>query len=158
VLAHDWQHVPYALAGDASLRKTASGWEFKSPKTVTLQIQGQNRLWLDGHSWPCQGPEGLIVPAGTHLVSSRPEGPNSDSTSGDLRLMFLSDELLACRTFESMIEFTYRSPARCLLGFSIRPSRILVDGVPAKITVLQGDKLFVVVAPSGEHRLSVSVK
>lgn len=158
VFTHDWQHVPYAMATGASLRETASAWEIKSPNTVSLKVSGQDDAWLDGRPWPCQGPEGVIVPAGTHMVSFKPRAATPGSTSSALRLLFLSDELLGCQGSETKIELTYRSPARCLLAFNNRPTKILVDGLSAALPVLVGEKSFVVVAPSGEHRLTVSGK
>jgi hypothetical protein len=156
VFTHDWQHVPYAMATGASLREAGSGWEIKSPNTVTLKSNGQDDAWLDGRPWPCQGPEGVIVPAGTHVLSFKPGAVYPDSTSRVLRLLFLSDELLGCQASEAKIELTYRSPARCMLAFNTRPTKILIDGASADVPVLVGEKSFVVVAPSGEHRLSVA--
>lgn len=158
VFAHDWQHVPSAMASDALLKDRESGWEIRSPNTVAVQITGQDQALLDGEPWPCVGPEGLIVPPGKHVVSFKPGSGTSDSTSNDFRLLFLSDELLRCRVSASAIECTYRSPSRCLLAFNKRPIRILVDGVSANVPVLAGERWFVLVAPSGEHRLSVSGK
>jgi len=158
VLTHDWQHVPYAMATGASLREAGLGWEIKSPNTVALKTSGQDDAWLDGRPWPCQGPEGVIVPAGMHMVTFKPRAATPVSTSSALRLLFLSDELLGCRASEAKIELTYRSPARCLLAFNKRPTKILVDGLSAALPVLVGEKSFVLIAPSGEHRLSVSGK
>ena len=158
VFAYDWRHVPSAMATGASLREVGSGWEIKSPNTVALQLLGEGETWIDGRPWPCQGPEGVIIPAGTHSIAFKPGAAISDSLSNDLRLIFLSDELLGCQASDAKIELTYRSPARCLLAFNHRPTRILVDGVSANLHVLAGEKVFVVVAPSGEHRLAVSGK
>ena len=158
VFTHDWRNVPYAMAMGASLREVGSGWEIKSPNTIAVQTLGEGEAWIDGTPWPCQGPEGAIIPAGTHSIAFKPGAAISDSTSNDLRLLFLSDELLGCQASDAKIELTYRSPARCLLAFNHRPTRILVDGVSANLPVLVGEKAFVVVAPSGEHRLAVSGK
>jgi hypothetical protein len=158
VFAHDWQHVPYAMATGASLREAESGWEMKSPNTVTLVTPRQEDVWLDGKPWPCQGPDGVIIPAGTHVVSFKLRTATPDSASRALRLLFLSDELLECKESETNIELSYRSPARCLLEFNNRPTKVVVDGFPAELPVLTGEKSFIVVAPSGEHRLSVSGK
>jgi hypothetical protein len=156
VFVHDWKLVPHAMAVGVSLREEGSGWEIKSPNMVTMRVSGQDDAWLDGKLWPCYGPEGVIVPAGTHAVSFRPKAATPDSASGDLRLLFLSDELLECRTSGTSVELTYLSPARCLLAFNKRPTKILVDGVQAELPVLAGEKSFVMIAPSGEHHLSVS--
>jgi len=156
VFTQDWQHVPHAMAAEASLREAKSGWEIKSPTTVAVQTLGEGEAWIDDRPWPCQGSEGVIIPAGTHSLAFKPATAISDSTSGVLRLLFLSDELLGCQASNARIELTYRSPARCLLAFNHRPARILVDGTSANLPVLVGEKVFVVVAPSGEHRLAVS--
>ncbi len=158
VFTHDWQHVPFAMASGVSLTESGSGYEIESMNTVTLGNGGRQLAILDGKPWPCLGPDGVIVPAGKHQVSFGSGPITPDSTSRDLRLLFLSDELLGCQASESSIEIRYRSPARCLLAFNIRPTGILVDGTSTDVLVLPADKKFVVVAPSGEHRISVSVK
>ncbi len=158
VFTHDWQLVPHAMATGASLREASLGWEIKTPNTVTLLASGSDDAWLDGGPWPCKGPEGVIIPAGTHVVSFKHRAATPGSASSALQLLFLSDELLACKASGATIELTYRSPARCMLAFNNRPSNILIDGAPADVPVLAGENKFVVVAPSGEHRLSVSGK
>jgi len=158
VFIHDWQHVPFAMAAGTSLRKAESGLEIKSPNTVTMVFSREEEVWLDGRPWPCQGPEGVIIPAGTHVVSFKARSTAPDSMSSALRLLSLSDELLECSGSVASIELTYRSPARCLLVFNHRPARIILDGLAAELPVLAGEKSFVVIAPAGEHRLSVCGK
>jgi hypothetical protein len=158
VFMHDWQLVPHAMAAGASLKETGAGWEIKSPNTITLVTSGKDSMSLDGRRWPCRGPEGVIIPAGTHVVSFDTSAATPDSMSSAFRLLYLSDELLGCQASETKMELAYRSPARCLFAFNKRPSKILVDGSPAELTVLPGKKAFVVIAPSGEHHLSVSEK
>ena len=158
VFIHDWQHVPYALAAGASLRSTESGLEIKTPNTVTMVFPMQEEAWLDGKAWPCQGPDGVIIPAGTHVVSFKDRSAADDSVAGAFRLLSLSDELLECSGSVASMELTYRSPARCLLVFNQRPAKVVLDGFAAVLPVLAGEKSFVVIAPSGEHRLSVSGK
>ena len=158
VFSHDWQHVPSAMAISAVATKTSSGWEIETPNTVLWRTAIQDDLWLDGRLWDCRDSTGVIVPPGRHTISWNRDSAAFHSGASRLRLLFLSDELLGCTGNEEHLEITYRSYARCLLTFNNPPAKIRIDGLPANLPLIAGEKSFVVIAPSGEHRISVSGK
>ncbi|MCX6134374.1 MAG: hypothetical protein NTU47_11225 [Ignavibacteriales bacterium] len=156
VFSHDWKHVPAAMAAGVSITRISSGWEINTPHTVTWKTSAQTMVWLDGSLWPCGDSDGVIIPPGTHTLTVKPG--ISPSRAAAFRLLFLSDELLGCEVSGEKMDLTYRALARCMLVFNKAPATIRLDGIPVKLPVLAGEKGYVVIAPSGEHRLSVSRK
>jgi hypothetical protein len=49
----------------------------------------------------------------------------------------------------------YQSPSRCALLFNKSPYTMTLDGKSIKLPVIRGDDGFTVLAPPGQHRLSV---
>ena len=156
VFTSDWQLVPHTMTAGASAVKTKEGWTVRSPATVTLNISHlSSGVLVDGRRWPCVGPDGVVLPAGKHRISLEPESRTSSLTGEELNLYSLTDELIDCRATGAGLDLKYRSFARCLLTFNMAPKSVLVDGLPANPTVLKADGGYVVIAPSGSHRLSV---
>ena len=153
----DWTLVPYAMAGGASMKRTGTEWEVKTPTTVTLNavVRGMAVL-LDGKPWPCFGSGGIVLPSGNHRLSIRAKTTSEMSSEQELRLVAISDELLECRSTKAGIDVRYISPARCALTLTLPPRKFLLDGSPIDLPVLQAGKRNVVLAPSGEHLLSIT--
>ena len=156
VFDRDWPLVPHALAGGSTIRKSADGWEVSVPTTVTLDVTGKGILFNNGKPWPCHGSEGIVLPAGTHHLTFRKTSADNISARPELRLVAISDELLDCKAGLGGFEATYSSPCRCLIALSAYPNRILIDGSEVRLPVLKSQHSYVIVAPSGKHRLGVS--
>jgi hypothetical protein len=156
VFSHDWQLAPHAMAVGASATKSGKGWEVKSETTVTLNIaEASHDVLVDGQRWPCMGSDGIVLPAGVHRVSIEQHGWELNSANEELRLLSLSDELIGCKSTDVGLDLQYRSIARCLLTFNMPVKSVLVDGALANLPILKADGKFVIIAPSGTHRLSV---
>jgi hypothetical protein len=158
VFDQDWPLVPHALAAGSTIRKSADGWEVSVPTTVTLAVTGNWIVFNNGKPWPCHGDEGTVLPAGTHHLTFSKTTPNDMSARPELWLVAISDELLDCKAGVGGFEVTYLSPSRCLVSLSTYPKRILIDGSEVRLPVLKGLHSYVIVAPSGKHRLGVSGK
>jgi hypothetical protein len=151
----DWPLIPHAMAGGSTIRKSAEGWEVNAPATVTLDWVGLSPL-VDGKPWPCYGDDGIILPGGTHQLSFTPIVVDSKLISP--RLIAISDELVgSVRTLQG-IDVLYVSPARCLLTFDSPPKNLLLDDSPTNLPVLTRKGRFIVIAPSGKHKLSVQAR
>jgi hypothetical protein len=157
VFEQDWSLIPYAMARDASMKWTGTEWEVKTPGTVTLNaaVRGM-AVFLDGNPWPCFGGGGIILPAGNHKLSIRPRIPGDQSGEPELHLIAISDELLDCRITMAGLEVRYSSSARCALTLSLPPRKFLLDGTAIDLPVVTQGKKLVVLAPSGEHLLSIA--
>jgi hypothetical protein len=156
IFEHDWPLVPGAMAVGSTSKRNADGWEVNCPATVTLNMgmKGLSPV-VDGKPWPCYGGEGVILPEGTHQLSFvRKNGlPKSDQQS--LRLVGIGGELIECRKTSSGLELVYASPSRCLMTFDSLPKSFLIDDFSADLPVLRTKGRFIVLAPSGKHKLSV---
>jgi hypothetical protein len=150
----DWPLVPRAMAGGSTIRKSAEGWEVNAPATVTLDWWGLSPV-VDGKAWPCYGDDGIILPEGIHQLSFKLSVVDSSLTSP--RLIAISDELVGSGKTLQGIDVLYVSPARCLLTFDSPPGKLLLDDIPTNLPLLSGKGRFVVLAPSGRHKLSAQV-
>ena len=156
VFDQDWPLVPHAMASGSTIRKSADGWEVSVPTTVTLDVTGNGMLFNNGDPWPCHGSEGIVLPAGTHHLTFSKASASNISAQAELRLVAISGELLDCKAGFEGFEVTYSSPCRCLVSLSAYPKRILIDGSEVRLPVLKSQNSYVIVAPSGNHRLGVS--
>ena len=156
VFGRDWPLVPYALAGGSTVRRNNGGWDVRVPSTVTFTIPGGGTVLKDGKPWPCCGPEGIVLPAGSHHIAISNHSTGAASPIPKLRLVAITGELIGCKASAGKFEITYSSPSRCLVSLSTMPERILVDGTAISLTFLRDENTRVLVAPSGRHRLEVS--
>ena len=156
VYEQDWELIPYAMAAGAVIESAGKEWKVSSPFTVVLRSESavMNPL-LDGKEWPCFGDEGVILPPGAHRLSFTPRRSGEDGRGAEIRLVAISDELLDCEWTKDGLDLTYDSPARCALSLSFLPGKMLLDGSPLDLPVLRGSDRYVVLAPSGRHRLSL---
>ena len=157
VFRHDWQLIPHAFSMGATATRVGSEWNVSCTNTVLLStgVIPVNVI-LDGKPWPCIGSERVIVPAGKHRISFDARSRTVSSDSDRLQLTGISDELLDCSMKNDGIELTYDSPARCLISISKKPVKIRFDDAPANLPVIAGQDCFVVITPSGRHKVLIS--
>jgi hypothetical protein len=159
VFRHDWELVPHALSAGTTAKRVGSAWNIDGPNTVLLGTgETPADVTLDGKPWPAIGGEEVIVPAGKHRISFESASLTASPGSDLLRLTGISDELLDCSMINAGIELTYESPARCLISLNKYPVRFRVDGAPVNLQVLAVQASFIVIAPSGRHRLFISMQ
>jgi hypothetical protein len=155
VFHQDWPLVPYAMAAGATAREGRNGWEVSTPATVVFNLSGTGTVTDNGRPWPCYGPEGVVLPAGEHHVSFGKTPAGTNSSGQEIRLVAISGELLECKAGAGGFEAIYASPSRCLISLSSSPKRILVDGREGGVTVFKGRSDWMLLAPSGKHRLAL---
>jgi hypothetical protein len=145
------------MAGGSTIKKSADGWEVNVPVTVELdwKTKGLSPI-LDGKAWPCYGDDGIVLPAGTHQLSFKKNEKAPGVDRQPLRLVEIGGELIEGQGTEAGIEILYTSPARCLLTLNRPAARVLVDGIPKDLPVFKGVAGYIVFAPSGMHRISMT--
>jgi hypothetical protein len=156
VFDQDWPLVPHVMAVGSSARRTIDGWDVSVLATITFNAPDSGIVFANGKPWPCYGPEGIVLPAGMHHITFSPASGDNHSPETALRLVAISDELCDCTNSLGGFEAAYSSPSRCLVSVSAEPKRILVDGSEVRLPIVQGRNSYVIVAPSGKHRLLVS--
>lgn len=152
----DWPLVSHAMAGGSRIQKSAEGWEVNVPATVTLDWRMKGLFpFVDGKPWPCYGDGGVILPTGTHQLSFTKRNRPESSDRQPLRLVDIGGDLIECRKTDTGLELVYASPSRCLLTFDSLPTSFFLDASSTILPVLSVKGGFVVIAPSGKHKLSV---
>ncbi len=155
---NDWDLLPYAMAHDATIKHEDNGWTITSSKTVQFEVGPNAHRWmLDGRLWPCHNKTLVWIPPGQHrLEPARRQDDLIDTSELATRLVDISGELLGADSVSTAIDVEYNSDERCLLTFNKRPYKLMLDGVPAKLSTVQLGEEFTVVAPPGEHRIRVN--
>ncbi len=143
----DLELVSNALAAGVSVEASRKGVRIASGGSVIFRMKASGEVLVDGTPWPCVGPEGILLPKGSHDVSVgkaiRLERP---------RLIRLNGTLLDARYVgENGIDFSYESRAKGIALFD-RPLRSFqVDG-SRKDESPAADSNWLMM-PAGLHRL-----
>jgi hypothetical protein len=153
IFPQDWLLVPYAIASGWTETRRSDGREVSVPATTLFEAGNGGTVMLDGNPWPCSGPEGTILPAGTHRIKFGKLSSGARVQPPRQRVSAISDELRSAAVVSGGFELTYASPSRCLVTISAYPKTILIDGSEVRVPVLKSNKSWVIVAPSGVHRL-----
>jgi len=157
VFEQDWPLIPGAMATGATITQNGEVWDIKSRATVSLNVGvGDRTVFIDGKLWLGHGTDRILVPSGNHRLSIQPASKDQIPAKRSLRFIALSGELLGCRATESGMDIQYVSPSRCLLTLGYPTAKVFVDGIPRDLPVLKGAEGYLVLAPSGTHRLSIS--
>jgi hypothetical protein len=156
VFEQDWRLIPYAMANGVAATRRHDGFDVNAQNTVTLELPASGTVFNNGKRWPCHGTDGIVLPPGSHHVTFRHGSGGNSPASRDLRVEAISSELRDCKVKSTGFEITYSSPSRCLISLSALPKRIAVDGVARSLHVLRLRDSFIIVAPSGTHRITAS--
>jgi hypothetical protein len=152
VYRKDWQLLPFAMAWKGNVTKGPETFTVEAPYTVTLQSgHGMRGVSMDGEPWPARGDSHITVPAGKHLIRIVQEGGKEG-----IRLLSITGELNGARWCGDSLLLEYQSPGRCALGLDAIPGVIMLDGIPARLSLYNSEEGCVVLAPPGRHILTVT--
>jgi uncharacterized protein YdaL len=157
VLEQDWELLPYAMAADATVRKEGDTWVINTPHTALLELgRSARQVKLDGEPWYAAEKGDIWIPPGEHtLTVARAKHSLIDTAELQTRLISITGELLGSQRITRGLEVEYQSPTRCALLFNKSPYKMQIDGKAVKLPVSRGDDGFTILAPPGQHRLSV---
>ena len=150
VLENDWLLLPAAMAGSGSVTAKGTAVTVSAPYTVALR-SGAGNVRMDGEPWPARSDSEIIVPAGKHLITMDAE----HGADVNLRLVSITGELLGAWCSADTLSLEYSARGRCALGFGLRPSAVLLDGMPAHPPVHDSGSGSVFYVPGGRHRFTV---
>jgi hypothetical protein len=156
VFGEDWRLIPHALVNGAVVTREGNGYDVSSPKTVTLELSSPDVVFNNGDRWPCYGSEGIVLPSGSHHLTFHRRSDGSEAAKSDMRVVAITGELQDCEATSTGFEIAYASPSRCLISVSKYPKRCEVDGMSRSLPVFRGRNAFVLMAPSGSHRIAAS--
>jgi hypothetical protein len=158
IFEQDWPLISGAMAGGTVMNKSGDGWEVTGPAAVVLRSAiGNNSVFVDGKPWPAHGANDVLLPAGKHQVSIQPPPASRNSDKKRLRLLALTGELTGCMETQTGIEVQYTSPSRCLLTLNGPAMSMQLDGISVTLPMLKKGRRHSIVAPSGSHRISISM-
>jgi hypothetical protein len=131
-------------------------------KTVTVQAKRQvywrtdtrgRSAYLDGRDWPCLSDSQVLIPAGTHSVSTRAE--RESPGPGALRIESITGAILGAERAGQRLILTYESRGRCYVRLNRKPSSVLCDGASCLDRVLSDGAHVCLVLPQGRHRVEM---
>lgn len=152
----DWTLLRIALTRATALSPGTKEWKVNGVMPVLLTPAEDRDYYLDGRLWPAVSGDGVLAPAGRHVLSTnRPWHHFLDPGALPTRLLSISGDLLDARVMPTGIVFRYASPGRTVALFNQRPREILIDGHRASVHVEQAFGDWSATFPSGEHWVAV---
>lgn len=154
VFPQDRPRLARALAATSRVEPLPGGaLEVTTPDGLEVDTgEGDRTAWLDGREWPCVRGRVVLVPRGSHRLSWS-AGATADPRA---RLLDCNATLLAAAEHPGALEVHYTSVARAMLRVSSRPGAVSLDGAPIAAAIVEGVASFTVVAPPGEHVVTLS--
>ncbi len=151
VYPQDMEMVPYALAGNPRLARTADReTSVELPRSMFFHATAarKDRILVEGKDWPARENGDVLLPAGRHTVQVKPgEAP-------EFQLHRLTAELLdADYEGPRALRFRYRSTSRAAAVFSARPEILLLDGQAYPLPPGEAPGESTVLLPPGEHKV-----
>jgi hypothetical protein len=148
----DYTYAPYALAGQARVKKIASNqYSVSSPYTVLFETETLNKEFLvNGRPWPGVSKQGVIIPAGNSVVT---EAPTSEDRGNRLFITDLTAEIRECSWSRSGIMFRYNEQRNVLVSLNRKPGRITVNGKEMPLPLYSKDGAVTVFCPAGANEV-----
>ncbi len=156
VASQDWALIGAALAEAARVRVKPGEWTLTSPLPVRFVSQEDREYYVNGRFWPAVSPEGVMAPPGTHQFSfSRPWYRFLDRGELPSRLLHTNADLMEARAAPTGISLRYSSPGRAVLLLNQKPVSVRVEGQVWPASVEEGQGVWAIVVPRGEHMIEV---
>lgn len=149
LLAPDLALLPAAAASARKLERRNGRLLVDAAQPLGVRWRGPVRV--NGRSWPVHDEEHVWLPAGTHTLEEGGEPV-------PVRLLDLNADLLSAEASPDGLEFAYRSASRAIAVLDRAPVAVEVDGEPAQLSVIEDRGRFILLAPRGQHLLTVRVE
>lgn len=149
LLALDLALLPAAAASARKLERRNGRLLVDAAQPLGVRWRGPARV--NGRSWPACDDEHVWLPAGAHVLE---EGGEPVA----VRLLDLNANLLAAEALPGGLEFAYRSTSRAIAVLDRAPVAVEVDGEPARLPVIKDRDRFILLAPRGQHLITVRVE
>jgi hypothetical protein len=146
LLKPDLALLPSAAARVNKVERIGAKLMVDAPYGVGIPWQGP--ALVDGKPWPAQSENVLWLPAGAHTIEAGGKPPLN-------RLVDFNGTLQSARVESNGIEIGYSSPVRAIAVMAGKPTRIVTDGVEAKLEWTGSGRYFAVFLPRGQHLVSM---
>jgi hypothetical protein len=158
VRARDLELISFALADRGRVTAHGLAWTVESPDALEIAVPSQlHDFYVDGATWPYWRPGSVLLPPGTHVVSTyRPWLRLFDLSALSPQLLRVNGTLVAAEASHGHLQFEYVSDGRALALLGRQPKEILVDDAATPEVTQTQDRGVVVLLPKGRHRVEVS--
>ena len=139
----DWPLLPFA-APSVKVRAGSDHWTVESSRPFGVAWRGPVRV--NGRPWPVNDGATVWLPAGKHQLTPA-TGPSR------VRMLRFTGDLLAARSFENGLEFSYASRSRAIALTSRPPATVIIDGRQSDVKILSAERHWAILLPRGHHRV-----
>jgi hypothetical protein len=154
LMRDDMRLVPFVLGAQQIGSEAGGDGMVQAKHQLYWRTDTSGRTaYLDGQEWPCWSDSQVLVPAGAHSVSTRPQ---TDSAAlGALRIESITGTILGAEQAGKRVSFSYESRGRCYVTLNRQPTLLLCDGAPGPVKVLSDGVHVCLVLPQGKHRVEM---
>lgn len=153
-LPEDMRLVPFVLGAQCVRGEVADGLPLQAQRQLYWRTDTRGRTaYLDGQEWPCFSDSDVLIPAGAHTVSTRPQAANTDANA--LRIESVNGNVLGAERAGKLLRFTYESRGRCYVTLNRKPTTVLCDGTPGLGNLLSDGEHVCLVLPHGKHTVEM---
>jgi hypothetical protein len=150
----DMRLVPFVLGGQQMTSEVGDGGTVQAQRQLYWRTDTRGRTaYLDGQEWPCLSDSQVLVPAGAHSVSTRPQ--TDSAAPGALRIESITGTILGAERAGQRVTLTYESRGRCYVKLNRKPATVLCDGASGLDKVLSDGEHVCLVLPQGKHRVEM---
>ncbi|MDR3674202.1 MAG: hypothetical protein P4N24_01845 [Acidobacteriota bacterium] len=152
--ADDMRLAPFVLGAQQTTMGMTEDGRVLARRQLLWQTDTRGRtVYLDGKEWPLRSDSQVLIPAGEHRVSTRPDSMPSDQSP--LRIEGINGTVLSAEQSGKRVRLTYESRGRCYVMLNRTPATVLVDGAPGVAQVLSSNGRVCVVLPQGKHTVEL---
>jgi hypothetical protein len=146
--------LPFVLGAQQTTDRRTQDGTVQTQRQIYWRTDTRGRtVYLDGQQWPCLSDSQVLIPAGTHHVSTRPQTEGAAPTA--LRIENINGAILAAERSGPRIKLSYESRGRCYVTLNRIPARVLCDGASGLGKVLNEGGHVCLVLPQGKHTVEL---
>jgi hypothetical protein len=150
----DMRLVPFVLGAQQMTGEATDGAAVQAERQLYWRTDTRGRTaYLDGREWPCLSDSQVLIPAGAHSVSTRPQAESAGPST--LRIESITGTILGAERAGQRVILTYESRGRCYVTLNRQPTVVLCDGAPGPVKVLSDGVHVCLVLPQGKHRVEM---
>jgi hypothetical protein len=150
----DMRLVPFVLGAQQMTSGTAEEGTVRAQRQLFWRTDARGRaVYLDGREWPCRSDSQVLIPAGVHEVSTRPQPASADQNV--LHIESINGTILGAERSGRRVRLNYESRGRCYVTLNRTPTSLLCDGAPGVGKVLSNAGRVCLVLPQGKHTVEM---
>jgi hypothetical protein len=151
----DMRLVPFVLGAKEMTGEFSEQGRVLARRQLLWQTDTRGRaVYLDGREWPCWSDSQVLIPAGAHCVSTRPQAVSAGQNAVHIDSVY--GTVLAAERSGRQVRLTYEARGRCYVTLDQTPATVLCDGAAEACKVLKDGSHACLVLPAGKHTVELS--